>query len=242
MSSHQVSAAAVAVTWSHVSVAEAVLGGMPPRQAFDAAVAAFYYDVGRRLTVRIHPADPPWFTQSLALPESGGAWPQDALAWTTGRKWTTRCFADSAQQNARLLTAGGGLPPHVPAEYGTCDTLAWMAGMMRIYATGGGTLPQAARTALDRRAGRPRQRRAPVDPQWLAGRVGGALDAAWQILRTVPAGCGCAACTRDGALPAARPPLGAFEFAVCACGQLWTDDPAGAETHRAALGHKPERR
>ena len=68
------------------------------------------------------------------------------------------------------LARDNQMPFIVEAAAHDLGRLAWQMDMMRIYASGGGgrDLCQCARIAADHAAGRPRQKRAPVDADWLA--------------------------------------------------------------------------
>ena len=76
-------------------------------------------------------------------------------------------------------------PPMTAMDPGDLDRLAWQMDMMRIYASGGGgrDLCQCARIAADHAAGRPRQKRAPVERDWLADELATALIAAATAFR-----------------------------------------------------------
>jgi hypothetical protein len=221
MEDAEISAGTVAVAWSHISVAEAILAdGMMPKRAFETACNQFHQWLIIELRL---------LATWAALPECGENWPPGPTV-PVGRKWTTRCFAWSAEQNTRVLIAGGGLEPWVPVPGETRAALAWQTEMMRVYATGGGSLPQAARTALDQRCGRPRKRREPVGREWLAGEVTAALDGAWSALLKL-----------GRPLPAERPRLAGDPGVACRCGHLYYDRPQGLAHHRLAYGHDPRR-
>jgi len=130
---------------------------------------------------------PGWFADP-----HGGQAPRPA-----GKRWTTACFVRACAENEAALgwspqeyaarTGWAGAPAVALTAAGTAR-LRWMMAMMGVYASGGGDLCQAARTALDRAAGRPRRRRAPVERDWLAAEVTDALRAARAALGVLDAG------------------------------------------------------
>ncbi len=128
-------------------------------------------------------------TRTWANDPHGGMSPRPAR----GKRWTTACFIRACADNAAAL---GWTAEHYRKRTGWPDApaavldgaevarLTWLLGMMGVYASGGGghDLCQCARIALDRAAGKPRQRRAPVEAGWLRAEITAALDAALAAL------------------------------------------------------------
>jgi hypothetical protein len=179
----RVRATSLLIACSHVHIAELVLGGTAPREAFDASWRLFY---GFLWAALVHAGD-------RAAVSYAAQWPLTppaelgrlhAVPVPEGKKWTTGCFTLAARDHAALLRRDGtgtGMLT-VLADPGDADRLAWMLEMMRRYASGGGSIGECARGAADQAAGKPRQRRAPADPEWLAAEIAAALDGAWALL------------------------------------------------------------
>jgi hypothetical protein len=102
------------------------------------------------------------------------------------------CLGDSAERVRRALTmsfdqfrqAAGGFDRNPPAAWMRPEELAqlgWLEEVVRRVAHGGELL-SSARAAHDQHLGKPRQHRAPVAPDWLAGQVLWAQSATWYAL------------------------------------------------------------
>jgi hypothetical protein len=108
----------------------------------------------------------------------------------------TDCLAESVKRTVQVLEVGWEeflafcrsavieRPATAPAAWIHPDELAtvlWLEDAVRRFAAGCQPY-QAARGAWDRARHRPRRRRQPVDPGWLAGEVDTALTALWFVL------------------------------------------------------------
>jgi hypothetical protein len=197
---------ALVTAYTHVHVGELVLGGMEPREAFGRSCRiyfnflmplAYLADGGSRAKLfslfnpmSRSPSDMAEWGRRAVWPLSEDLQGTDELFFEeipAPRKWTHTCFTRAAADNAALLARydddADRLAVFCPPE--DADRLAWMLEMMRRFATGAGTLPECARGAVDQAAGRPRRRRGPADPEWLAAEIAGALDGAWGLLAAV---------------------------------------------------------
>lgn len=170
------------IGYSHIHAAELILAGMPPGQAFDRCCMLFFFAFVPHWTV----ATGQWTRQAwseMAWPVSGGKdLPHYMLA--SEKRPVARCFTQAAADNRQMLLQGepeGGKFSTL-ADPALADQLAWMLEMMRRFGSGGGSLPQSARGALDEAAGRPRRRRRPVSEEWLAAKIDGALASTWDAI------------------------------------------------------------
>jgi hypothetical protein len=178
--------------YSHIAVAELVLDGTPPRDAFTWAWRLHYeYLMPRAWEAWGWREAPLAYQLRTAHPDS---MTQDGPYWMlpipAGKRWTHGCYALSAAQNrGRLLRDD---PAGIALPAAAADRLAWLLETMRRYATGGGDLTACARGAADQAAGRPRRRRAPASPAWLTAEAAEALTGLWDVLRRDAARAGAA--------------------------------------------------
>jgi hypothetical protein len=97
------------------------------------------------------------------------------------------CLAKSAAHNAEELRRGG-----IPRELLSAshlDAACWLLETVRRVASGSELLA-AARAAHDGFLHRPRQRRRPVEADWLTEQVTAALEGVWSAVARTPAGWG----------------------------------------------------
>jgi hypothetical protein len=199
----EVPAPAVMIAVSHIGVARRVLDGTDPREAFEASYDEFsrlllpaWSGSGQRaVTGHRGNAVETWATVVFPRAAPSRAWVYDRYGGLAprpgfgGKKWTTACFIRACTENTAALSwtleryrerTGWPDAPAAILDGGDRARLTWLMDMTGIYASGGGghDLGQCARIAIDRQAGKPRQRRAPVDTGWLSGEVNTALDAA----------------------------------------------------------------
>jgi hypothetical protein len=197
----EVGASVLLNTYFHVHVGELILGGADPREANEACCDLYHFGALQSYLSNLD--DSRWYMQKAARVVSPDDSPDPdgplVLIPDTGphQRWTTRCLTAALRRDQRLLAtswsalqaAHGPVPrARIGAEH--IEQLLWQLEAMHILATGGGSLLAAARTAHDHARARPRRRRKPADPGWLAGQLDESLTAAWDALSAADDGHG----------------------------------------------------
>lgn len=191
------------VYW-HLRAAELILQGAEPRDACAACCQAYYvwqlpayllnWHSEQSGIARMHAAKFPG-----GVPRGWDIGSAQTEVPRTGphRNWTHRCFVTAVAEDKRLLatpwadlTRSRGIVPRARIHAEHLAALRWQVDMMRLMATGAGTLLHSARVAHDRANHKPARRREPADPAWLAGQLGTSLTAAWDAIRNADDGHG----------------------------------------------------
>jgi len=177
---------ALLLAYSQVAIIEAMSSGMPRNEALDEAWAMYYSELAPEEN-SAQDAPPIQHLNNEMFEAAGRGDRAEAkrlvLAWEEVRRLSKRysrnCLARSAAINAALLQT----PEEGGVELGDVELerVIWLLETVRRVAEGQDHLA-AARAAHDASLGKPRQKRKPVENDWLSKEVTSALDAIWTAL------------------------------------------------------------
>ena len=114
--------------------------------------------------------------------------------WSQDRRPRPHCMAAAAGYAAEAIRVGHApsYPPDEPPlawlDAGAAADCCWMLDAVRRVCNGVSNPLLAARQARDKADGRPRQKRAPLEPRWLAEQVDATRDAVWLALCSARSG------------------------------------------------------
>ncbi len=191
----EIAAAVLLGCYGHCQIGELILAGMSPRDAGQATAEQHFQAFTHMYTAQLAVPGPGFIARMYKASrimyfEQGRSEPFRPRDWVPDHgphpRWTTWCLTQSLEAEIAVLDMTWpayvrefGLAPRATISADTLASLRWMTDMLLIMATGGGDLLQAGRIAHDRALGRPRRKRKPADPHWLAGAISGTLDATW---------------------------------------------------------------
>ena len=185
---------ALLLAYSHASIIEAMTHGMARNEAIDECWSLYFMYLApeedtaqdapplRRLSEEMRDA---------ALRGDIAECQRLMRAWrevvSVSKRYSRNCLARSAAINATLLQTSNTEPSEgVEFDSVELERVIWLLEAVRRVAEGQDYL-EAARAAYDASLNKPKQKRRPVENDWLREQVTSALDAIWAALgRTEP--------------------------------------------------------